>query len=323
MSNMGKLISVIIPVYNGEKYINECVQSIIQQEYSNIEIIVVNDGSTDDTKAILDDIVSKDDRVKVHTITNHGQGYARNYGMSVANGEYIGFCDADDLIHPQMYSSLMQAAEEYDADMIGCDHSNIIDGQVVYKRPNKDKEYHFVNRSDALRGFAFREYIAWGVWDKVFKRDKLNGISFPNVKVHAEDTMFILDFIKNNEKFCYAGLGYYYHNDGNTQSYTKQAWGKSNLGLTSFYSHLYNTLKEYRIDDCAHKAGARYYKNLLSTFIRASRMGLPETPTLLNSMKNEIKDIKKEKSLRWIYRVDIWICVTCPWLGKVINFWHK
>ena len=234
----GSMISVIIPVYNGEKYIRTCVKCIQEQTYPNIEMLLIDDGSTDHSLSICKQIEDEDPRVHCFSTENHGQGYARNIGIEHARGDYIGFCDVDDQMEPSMYSVLHEMISTHNADMAGCDHSSLIGTTVTYKRGGLIKETQVGNRNDALRAFAKGDGIAWGVWDKLFSAEKLKKVRFPEKKIHAEDTIFLLDFILQNNVFCWAKLGLYWHNDSNTQSYTKQSWSRSNLGLTMFYRQL-------------------------------------------------------------------------------------
>ena len=91
-----KKVSIILPVYNSEKYLEKCLNSVIKQTYSNFELIVVNDGSTDNSQQIIDEFVTKDDRIKKIIIKNHGQSYARNYALKYITGNFITFIDSDD-----------------------------------------------------------------------------------------------------------------------------------------------------------------------------------------------------------------------------------
>lgn len=115
---MGKLLSVIIPVYNVEPYIRECVDSIINQTYKNLEIVLVDDGSPDNCGAICDEYAAKDSRVKVIHQKNQRLGAARNNGRKIATGDYITFVDSDDWLHLETVKWCMDAIEEYELDVI-------------------------------------------------------------------------------------------------------------------------------------------------------------------------------------------------------------
>lgn len=121
-SDICPLISVIIPVYKVEKYIVKCVESILAQTYRNLEIILVDDGSPDNCPGICDEFAALDTRVRVIHKDNSGVSDARNIGLNVAKGEYIGFIDSDDWIAPNMYETLLASIIKYDADIAVCDY---------------------------------------------------------------------------------------------------------------------------------------------------------------------------------------------------------
>ena len=128
---MSDKISVIVPVYKVEKYLNRCVQSIASQTYENLEIILVDDGSPDNCGVLCDEWVQKDSRIKVVHKENGGLSSARNAGVAVATGAYVGFVDSDDYIHPQMYEKLYEALVENGADIsiCGCDY---VDEELIF-----------------------------------------------------------------------------------------------------------------------------------------------------------------------------------------------
>ena len=130
------MISIIVPVYNMEKYLTQCVSSLINQNYKDVEIILVDDGSTDASPQMCDEFAKQDDRIKVIHKTNGGQGSARNMGLDIANGEYISFIDSDDWVDINMYTHLLSVSEKYDADLVVCEVAwNEEDGTVrVNKR---------------------------------------------------------------------------------------------------------------------------------------------------------------------------------------------
>ena len=123
---MGNLVSIVIPIYNVEKYLNECVDSVIVQTYHDLEIILVDDGSTDNSGKLCDEYKKIDDRIKVIHQKNGGLSAARNTGMDSAIGEYLYFLDSDDYIEPQTVERLVDTIEQEKADIV------LFDGYVVY-----------------------------------------------------------------------------------------------------------------------------------------------------------------------------------------------
>ena len=117
---MNYLISVIVPVYKAEKYLNQCIESIVSQTYQNLQIILVDDGSPDNCPAICDDWAKKDRRIVVIHKENGGQSSARNVGLDIARGEYVGFVDADDFIDHDMYEILLHSLVSTNVDIVCC-----------------------------------------------------------------------------------------------------------------------------------------------------------------------------------------------------------
>lgn len=162
-----KLISIIVPVYNAEKYLDNCISSILNQTYKNIELILVNDGSTDNSLQICNKY-KEDKRVKIYSQENKGQGAARNKGIDVANGYYIGFCDADDTLNEHMYENLCQYAIKYDTDFCSCGHSKLINGKLIKKEvtrgggsliEKKPSHYLLMGKYAGLCGISYLKKI--------------------------------------------------------------------------------------------------------------------------------------------------------------------
>lgn len=125
------MISIIVPVYNCEKYLTGCLDSILTQSFSDFEIICIDDGSTDGSGIILDEAARKDARIKVWHMTNHGQAYARNYGIEQSQGKFVCFIDSDDKIHEQYLSNMIEAAEKNHSDLVVCGMN-----RVFVKKPS-------------------------------------------------------------------------------------------------------------------------------------------------------------------------------------------
>lgn len=138
----GSLISIIVPIYNAEKFLKECIISLIQQSYKNLEIILINDGSKDSSGTICDDYAKKDKRIKVIHKQNEGVSIARNIGLDVARGKYIGFVDSDDICELDMFEKLYYAISESNVDIALCMFSDYVDGiKKEHKEPIKVGKY--------------------------------------------------------------------------------------------------------------------------------------------------------------------------------------
>lgn len=163
------LITVIVPAFNSGGYISRCVSSILDQAYLNIELIVVNDCSTDDTAAVIETMASRDDRLKIiHLEDNVGVHEARAIGLRAAQGDYVGFVDSDDWIAPQMYAGLLQAAREHDADIAICGADKVSDNGAFLGAKVKFP-YQKVYRENAFSLFCQRKLGSGVLWNKIYR----------------------------------------------------------------------------------------------------------------------------------------------------------
>ena len=174
------LISVIIPVYGVEKYIAQCLESVINQTYTNLEIIVINDGTKDRSAEIAKEYAKKDSRIKVYDFENGGASAARNRGIKLASGDYIAFLDSDDWIERQMYEKLISEAIKSNADIVKCGFKNN-DNKVVFL--NK------IERNRKQNIDLFFDGILWVVlWNAIYKTDIVKQVVFPeNVRCFEDN----------------------------------------------------------------------------------------------------------------------------------------
>ena len=196
---MENLISVIVPVYNAEKYLYKCVQSILNQTYDKIEIILVDDGSTDNSGKICDEISMRDTRIRVLHKKNGGQSSARNAGIKIANGEYITFVDNDDWLEPNMYEILIENANKYNADISGCaTMMDYEDGKSVCRFDGIESKV--VSGESVCLDILYQTKYSWGtMWNKIFKKELFNVRQFPE-GCELEDYYIILQLF--NEVSC-------------------------------------------------------------------------------------------------------------------------
>lgn len=174
---MSNKISIIVPIYNTEKYLERCLQSLINQEYKNIEIILVNDGSNDNSLNICNEYKNKDERIIVIDKEHTGVADTRNIGISKATGNYIGFVDSDDYIDKDMFKKLINGAEKYKCEISMCDlieTSSINDEIKEYKL-----DFIQMNKKQALEQLLYDRNIGNYMTVKLFKKELFNGIKFP------------------------------------------------------------------------------------------------------------------------------------------------
>ena len=179
------LISVIVPVYKVQEYLNQCVSSIVNQTYQNLEIILVDDGSPDHCPAMCDEWAEKDPRILVIHKENGGLSDARNAGLDVASGEYIAFVDSDDWIAPDMYERLYQRLTEDHSDMAACGVEMVWEagtGSRMLTRPGS----RVLEREEAMRAIIEESWLKQPVWYKLYKTALVRDIPFPIGKCHED-----------------------------------------------------------------------------------------------------------------------------------------
>ena len=188
------LISVIVPIYGVEKYLEECLDSILTQTYRQLEIILIDDGSTDRCGEICDRYASRDSRIKVIHQTNQGLSAARNVGMDMATGEYISFIDSDDYIAPHFYEKLLEGFKEHpEAKVTACQVFKNEDGKITPLICNRRHQFPTIHTSlwcqDAILG---KTNVT--VWNKLYQAELLKEIRFRKGRI-VEDVLFMYDFL--------------------------------------------------------------------------------------------------------------------------------
>lgn len=185
MSEKGsELISVIVPIYNIKGYIEKCIMSIVGQTYTNLEIILVDDGSTDGSGEICDQFALQDDRITVFHKTNGGLSDARNYALDRVNGDLLSFVDGDDWIHPQMYELMMDIIKRENADIVTCGfEQQDIEFAKHHYRPD-DMDIKILTRDEALCDIDKPLVIAC---NKLYNREIFSDIRYPKGKLHEDE----------------------------------------------------------------------------------------------------------------------------------------
>ena len=229
------LVSIIVPIYNVEKYLRRCVDSIINQTYKNIEIILIDDGSPDNCNIICDEYTKIDKRIKVVHKKNGGLASARNAGLDIAKGEYICFVDSDDWIEKNMIESLYKEIKRSNMD--------IVRGNT-YERNNHPKKEWIVNNVAVLDNVLNGNISAY-VWLFIIRKNILDEVRFDETLVIFEDTYFLLNLLMHTDKIAFLDEKLYHYemnNEGLTLS-SKNARNKI-IGLIEYKEKAKELLKE-------------------------------------------------------------------------------
>lgn len=199
------MISIIVPVYNTGKYLNRCMESILNQTYHNIEVIIINDGSNDGSGELCDRWGRKDNRIRVFHKSNGGAASARNLGLDMIQGEFVGFVDSDDYIKPDMYANLYACMEDT-IDITCC-------GTAILYPSNMNRKSEFYGKALRKQSFSSKEainellrkrYLSFSPCDKLYRRELIERIRFPIGK-ECEDLPMIYETLKHSRKIVNIG----------------------------------------------------------------------------------------------------------------------
>lgn len=202
------MISVIVPVYNVEKYLERCIDSILKQTYSDLEILLIDDGSSDNSGKICDEYAKKDNRIKVIHKKNGGISDVRNVGIENAKGDYIGFVDSDDYIADDMFETLYKLSNENNADISIVSFYEMYNGKLIGVRD--DKTLTKMDKQEALKELLIDTNIQSYMWNKLFKKELFDNLRFPLGKNFEDIATVLLIFERANKVVLLQDPKYYY-----------------------------------------------------------------------------------------------------------------
>ncbi len=279
-------VSVIVPVYNVEEYLDACLDSLVKQTLKDIEILVVNDGSPDNSQVIIDKYVKEyPGLVKGFVKENGGQASARNIALDVAQGEYVNFVDSDDWVDLDMYENMYMKAKETNADIVICNTTDHYKNHNVYHKPT-----NFTNK---LRQTP-------SPCNKLFKRSFLGDLRFPEGKMWYEDFTFVVELLMQTDKIACCHKGYYHCNcrEGSTMINNNSP---KNLDIITAMNLIINFAKENNL--------YKKYKSdidfmvidhvLITTINRVTNQTHPEKNSVLKELreyvKRQVPDLKNQQ----------------------------
>ncbi|MBE5825490.1 MAG: glycosyltransferase [Butyrivibrio sp.] len=279
-----KLISVIVPVYNAGRYLDRSIESLLEQTYKNIEIIMVNDSSTDNSETIIRKYAELDSRIVLLNKNNEGAGAARNYGISHANGELIAFCDADDFVEHDMYEKLLDAMQAKNYDIACCLNTN---ENTNVNITGETKEFYgddlwnlMIGQIGTKPSDASDIVYGSGVWQCLFRKQIIldNGISFKSEReIASEDLLFNIEYISKCKNAVYLQDELYHHCD----NFTSMSHGR----------HYYKIENEFRLFEA------------LEDFLNSSNKteySLEMQRFLIKRIRNQIISISKGATIQTI-----------------------
>lgn len=324
-----KLISIIIPVFNVEKYLNRCVESIVKQTYKNLEIILVDDGSPDNSPKLCDEWARKDSRIKVIHKENGGVSSARNVGIQNALGDYIAFVDSDDWIDEAMCEKVVEHAIKTNADMVFFKFRRVYENGKVFE--NKEVALESVKRKDIKVFFTSCTDKNGNYLDVMgsacrilFKKNIAQSCLFSEKLKHGEDLFFVLNCLEkaNKVEVLDEVLYNYYYND---QSVTTKVCENYFQNITTLFKHERTYFKEKNLSDYEYFITHAYVSRVVAKMIQQKHFvknmkNLCKNDELLKEClnKNYYKKIQKEEKY-WKSRIRNFIIYhKMWWLYKMV-----
>lgn len=268
--NESPLVSVIIPVYNVEAYLKRCLDSVVNQTYKNLQIILVDDGSLDNCGVICDQYAAKDNRITVIHQENGGLSAARNTGIELIRGDYTTFVDSDDWIHLNMIKVMVEVALEKDVDVVTCNHLPIWNDDVTEQIDDKNNKVTITQIDDYLKRYfrVSEEKILYYAWGKLYKSTLIVHNMYPVGLTH-EDILGTFRAIKGVQKVAEIDCAYYYYYQSKN-SITHTRFSERNFDYFPVFDIL--------ISECEgeYKNFAKYNKLLYaySVLLRMAREGV-------------------------------------------------
>lgn len=215
---MDELISIVVPVYNVEKYLNRCIDSIINQTYSNIEIILVNDGSKDNSGNICDSYAAKDERIKVIHKENGGLSDARNVGIENSTGEYMCFIDSDDFISDKMIEKMREKIMNTHSDIVICNRIHFYNEREQHIKYKIIEGNLIMNAEEAIKELNSFRYFDMSACSKLYKSSLFEKLKFPKGKLSEDAYIMYLLFDNSNKITYFSDPLYYYYQRQNSIS---------------------------------------------------------------------------------------------------------
>lgn len=246
--NMSELVSVIVPVYNVELYVRKCIESLLNQTFTELEIIIVDDGSTDDSGKICDELSTADKRVKVFHKQNGGLSDARNYGLKKISGSWVTFIDSDDYVYCNYVENLYNLAIKNNADISICEPVHVFNGkQAKFKKGKIEKEYSSV---EAIKTLWYQTAFLPSAWGKLYKSSIFKNIEFKKGIIFEDIDIMHKIFARAN-KIVYTN-GKYYAYVHRENSITMQKFKERDL----YILNICKEIREFALRDCPELVSA-------------------------------------------------------------------
>lgn len=311
------LISVVVPIYNVEEYLEECINSIINQSYKELEIILVNDGSTDNSGRICENFKKKDDRIICIHQENAGLSEARNAGIDIFKGDYICFVDSDDWIDSIMIELLFNACTQSKASIGCCGRIYEIQDKSYSKFDLENPKIY--SRDEAIKQILVGDTMDVACWDKIYTRDLFQDLRFPKGKIHEDMAIIFNIFLKSN-KCVHVGKALYHYRQ-RPFSITKISFTKKNLVILENINYINQLLNTYTpLKSSLQAFTFRMTKNLCTIYLNSKHNAeyILVYKSQIHFLKKNILRICLNRDLRFLDKLSIISIITpfYPYLKK-------
>lgn len=289
------LISVIVPAYNIAEYLPRCLDSILNQTYSNLEVIVISDGSTDNTNQIISEYAANDSRIVPIFKENSGVSDTRNKGLEIAKGDYIGFVDGDDYIEPEMYECLLSNLLENDADISHCGYQMVFPSRVDFYY-NTGKKIIQDNKKGII-DLIVGDYVEPGLWNKLYKRECIEKLLMPKYIRINEDVLYNFYAFCNSKISIYEDKPFYHYILRKSSAATSKVNDYKLFDPIKVRKEIYNCCCDNYDIEIQSLAYSNYLNSVISLFRAIKNNKIKDRKEQAKEYKSEIKKIKKKFAL--------------------------
>lgn len=318
-------VSVIVPAFNLEKYISKCIESLISQTFKDIEIIIVNDGSTDKTQEICEYYTKIDKRIRILNQKNSGVSVARNSGLDLASGDFITFVDGDDFIENDTIEFLLTNLEKYDVDVSTCgfQESHIDENGKIHSFKKKNNGFGIISSEEALKESFVNGKISLFVNGKLYKKEIFDNIRFPINMIYEDAAVIPLIMVKINKIYYDDNIKYYYIR--HPKSITNLKFSKQDLDMIRVNKKNFDMVKE-KYDYAMDQVEFRYLWSYLCIIdrIAASNAKFDDFCQLKNFVKKNKFKIFSNKYFTLKRKVlTLIMLINFGLYKKIIIYFHK
>lgn len=295
MKNKIPLVSVIIPVYNVEQYLERCIISICRQTYENLEIILIDDGSKDRSGDICEEMKNMDDRIHVIHKYNGGLSSARNIGIEYASADYLVFVDSDDWLDLNMIELLYDVHISTNADIVECSYRNIYSDSIKEETSCSGAIIEGDNIF-ALEAMLDWKYFKPVAWNKLYKRNVISDIRYPVGKIH-EDEFTTYKYMFNAKKLAYIDISKYNYNRTRTNSITGEAFSEKNLDACFAFRERVDFFEKHHITQLEKKMNNIYCWYVIDKLYQCYKLNIrgSKVEEIIKMVGNDVSYLEKHQ----------------------------